>query len=194
MPFPSKPAEGKIRAFFALSLDDASLKVLCRLRDRLLNRVPARAFARATPDRSLHLTLKFLGEIPETRIFEFSELLNAAKPTIPLDVQTDALIAFGTPNHARVLGVRLLESTGELVRCAQTLETATMTLGVAAERRDFIAHITLARYREPQDLRTFLEHVPSEPVPIRFDSIRLYRSELTPQGSKYHVLAQQSLP
>jgi 2'-5' RNA ligase len=193
MPFPLSPAEGHVRAFFALSLDETSLGVLGRLRNRIVRKIPAQKYVRATPDASLHLTLKFLGELPEARVPEYSDLLVASEPTSPLAVELGSLVAFDSPKHARVLGVELLESTGELVACAQRLEAGALNLGVAAENRAFVPHITLARFREPQDLRTFLEHFEFERMPIHFDALTLYKSELSPQGSKYCALAQQPL-
>jgi 2'-5' RNA ligase len=194
MPFPAEPAEGHLRAFFALSLSCESLNLLSRLRDRLVNKIPAQKFVRATPDASLHLTLKFLGDIPEAQVPSFADVLSTAKPAIPLTVTLGQLLAFGSPRHARVVGVELLETTGELLRCVQTLEAFANTLGIAAESRAFIPHITLARLHEPQDVRAFLEHMKLEPLPIHFDALRLFQSKLTPKGSQYHMLAEQRLP
>ena len=193
MPFPPPPAEGHLRAFFALSLDEASLGLLGRLRDRIVKKIPAQKYVRAIPDASLHLTLKFLGEIPEAHLADYSELLVASEPTSPLAVELGSLVAFSSPKHARVLGVELLESTGELRACAQRLEAGALNLGVAAENRAFVPHITLTRFREPQDVRTFLEHFEFARTPVHFDTLTLFKSELSPQGSKYCALAQQPL-
>jgi 2'-5' RNA ligase len=193
MPFPSKPVEGKVRAFFALSLRADSLGLLSRLRERLINRIPAQKFARGVPDSSLHVTLKFLGEIYETMVPDFSDLLQSCTPMQPLVVELGSLVAFASPRHTRVVGVELLETTGELLRCVQELERGTQRLGVAAESRSFVPHITLLRLREPQNLSHWLESVRLETAPIHFDALRLYQSELTPNGSTYHVLVQRLL-
>jgi 2'-5' RNA ligase len=193
MPTSPTPTNVHVRAFFALTFDESSLLVVRRLRERLVSQIPGQKFIRPIADASLHVTLKFLGPVPETEIQDWTELLLTALPKSPLDVSLGHLVAFGSANHARVLAASLQESTGELERCVQALETGATRFGIAAEQRPFLPHVTLARLRVPQDVRAFLEGFTVAQGPIRFETLTLYESQPTPRGSAYVVRAAAAL-
>lgn len=161
-----------MRAFVALDLDDALILSASRIRDRLERSRHAPTNARYTAAEKLHVTLKFLGSIGTAQadtIASGLEPLALAAPTLTF-AQLDA---FPSPSRARVI-VLAAENDGRLHALASAIEDHAEALGIERETRDFRAHLTLARLREPADVRTWLG--PIEPVFGKATALTLYES------------------
>jgi RNA 2',3'-cyclic 3'-phosphodiesterase len=148
---------------------------------------------RWTAASSLHVTLKFLGEQPESLVPELRAAMEGVSARHrSVDVQTTSFGAFPNFRRPRVVWVGM---TGEieLRALANDLGRAFVPLGVAAESREFRAHLTLGRVKgevsaaESAALSAAArQSVPTRGVPVR--TIDLMRSELSPGGSRYSVL------
>ncbi len=157
-----------------------------------------------------HLTLKFLGDVPEAQLPE----LRAALAAVPLQAFTLCAGGGGVfpPAAAtgkappRVLWAGLAQGGEACEALAGLLEQALAPLGYAPERRPFSPHLTLARMRVPSrnDRRrtpppaptpnawaALLEHLASLAWPeVRVDRFVLWKSTLSPGGSVYEPLAE----
>ncbi|WP_165865560.1 RNA 2',3'-cyclic phosphodiesterase [Vallicoccus soli] len=100
------------------------------------------------PDR-LHLTLAFLGEVPDDRVPELTAAL--ARACAPLPRPRLALHSAGRFG-GRVLWAGVQGATADLERLAAACGAAAARCGVPLEDRPYRAHLTLARAREPYDL------------------------------------------
>jgi len=97
---------------------------------------------------NLHLTLKFLGELPDSRVSEALEATRrAAWRTGPFDLEIAGVSAF-PERRPRVIAARASDSPPTLSRLAGALTDALAPLGVPREERPFKAHVTLGRIRE----------------------------------------------
>ena len=149
---------------------------------------------RWTAAASLHMTLKFLGEQPESLVEDFRTAMeNVAAAHRHLTVQTTGFGAFPNFRRSRVVWVGM---TGEieLHALAKDIDRAFVPFGVAAESRQFRAHLTLGRVKgelsaaESAALSAAARQaVPARSVLVR--TIDLMRSELGPGGSRYSLLA-----
>ncbi|MGC4065860.1 MAG: RNA 2',3'-cyclic phosphodiesterase [Polyangiaceae bacterium] len=184
---------GSIRAFYALSLAPDARLAVGRLRDRLRGHRLLASPVRPTPDASLHLTLKFLGDLELTALPRFEALVDEAIPTRMLQASVEGWVAFPSPKSAKVIGVRLGESSGKLVSLARSLESRAADLGIAEERREFLPHLTLGRLSNPCDVRQLLAAMPNENVVVEFDALVLYQSVLTSRGATYTALVARPL-
>jgi 2'-5' RNA ligase len=148
-----------------------------------------------TNPENLHITLKFLDEIPDSRV---PDLANALKR---LDVPEMTL----TPSHflvlpgqgpARVLAVNVAGDTEPLAKLFQRIESAVQPLGVHRESRPFKPHITLARVRRPSrnlTAQTLARLVDPSLLPAPGFGTRtftLYQSQLNPKGATYTPIAR----
>ncbi len=184
-------ARGGLRCFFALPLQSSAVGALQAVQHRLAAAAAgARSPLRWLRAEQLHVTLKFLGSIGEEALPPLIETLEAEARSTPR-IATDAasLSAFPSPRRAGVLVVRLDDPGGALASLAAALERAAQRVGVAAERRPFKAHITLARSKPPSDVRELIAGHAVDLHPLVFDEVRLYASVLRPTGSEYSVLA-----
>ena len=149
---------------------------------------------RWTAGPSLHVTLKFLGERAESLVPDLRVAMEAvAANHLSLELETMGYGTFPNFRRPRVVWVGMTGET-ELRALANDLDRAFVPLGIAAESREFRAHLTLGRVKGELSAPEIAalsaaarQAVPARGVPVR--TIDLMRSELGPGGSRYSVLA-----
>ncbi len=174
-----------MRAFLALPLPPG----LCELLAARARAVPG---LRAQAPGTIHLTLRFLGEIEETeRVAE--AVRPAAKACRPFDLELVGLGAFPHPGAARVLWAGVGGGAGEATALAAAVESALAPLGFPRETRPFRPHVTLGRFSSPRRLPAPLLDLPPALGTARADRLILYRSTLTPRGALHQPAVEMSL-
>ena len=141
--------------------------------------------------RSIHLTLRFLGEVAT----ELDERCRGAWRTVaagsrPFTVRLDGVGSFPPRGRPRVLwvGVREDGSDGRLASLAAAFETAARDAGFEHENRPFRPHLTLARARRSRGATLPERHEFVSRSALHVDRAVLFRSELMPTGARYSVL------
>jgi len=184
----------QIRSFIAIELPQNVKTELAQLEDELER--PGHRFVKWVNPRAIHLTLKFLGNIPTKQIPEISNAIEQASKGIPpFHLQIASLGAFPNINQPRVLWVGIKGETASLQGLQQKIDSSLVPLGFAEEKRSFTPHLTLARVREGTSLidrKGFGELVMStnfeSKYPISVETINLMKSQLTPEGAIYTCL------
>lgn len=178
---PPKPATARV--FFALW---PSPEIAGHLGD--IARESAAYFGgRATRSDTIHLTLAFLGNVPEARLPELSAA--AAKVRVEsFGIVIDRL-GFWSHNHLLWAGCRQPEAPlGELAGQLR-LVLARAGFRVGGEGRDFVPHVTLVRHMPdagaPSERRPL---PPIAPLLWRCERFVLVRSTLSASGSTYRVI------
>jgi 2'-5' RNA ligase len=179
-----------LRAFIAVEIPEelqqkvhAELAVLRQGIDSLVRWVPA---------RNMHLTLKFLGNISPNSVEFIKQMLhNEAENVSCFDFHLAGLGAFPSLKRARVLYVGI-QAPPALDILARGIESASRRLGYEADERPFSAHLTVGRVKqyvnatEQQQIRRAIEGIQVDlPGVARVDSVHLYKSDLSPDGSVY---------
>jgi RNA 2',3'-cyclic 3'-phosphodiesterase len=191
---------GAIRSFIAIELPSEARQGLARLR-RDLERDQHR-FVKWVDPAGIHLTLKFLGDIPSGRVAEITAAMGAAvQGTSSLCLEISGLGGFPSLSQPRVLWVGVGGEVDRLARLQQNIDSALAPLGFAREERPFVPHLTLARLRQgalPMERRSFGQLVASadfaDKYHLRAEAINLMRSRLTPAGAIYTRLSLVELP
>lgn len=184
----------QIRAFIAIELpqpiQDSIEKQTVRLHQTLGNQI-----IRWTPIQNMHLTLKFLGSIPNNHVDFLKQMLTqTADSHSAFDLQIGGIGSFPNAKLPRVLWLGI-HAAAELMSIQKSVDAGASRLGYEKEARAFSPHLTLGRVRQniqPSDLQkirstfdTFqLGKIPS----ARVDSVHLYQSELNSEGSIYTKL------
>ena len=145
--------------------------------------------ARWTDLDDLHLTLRFVGEVDHPTFYELGEHL-AEISLAPFDLELRGIGQFPPRGPLRQLWIGVTLNPG-LERLRRRIEKHVIEVGVPAERRKFVPHVTLARFRQPPPeprlsaylQRNSLVRLPSFPV----DTFGLYSSVLRANGAD-HVL------
>ncbi len=185
----------QIRSFIAIELPEEAKKGLARLRRELEG--DEHRFVKWVDPGGIHLTLKFLGNIPAKRVPEITEAMKEATQGIsPFHLEISGLGAFPSLRQPRVLWVGVGGEVDKLSRLQQSIDSALAALGFAKEERPFVPHLTLARIREgasAPERRSFGELVGSttfeDKYHVEVEAIRLMRSQLTPAGAIYTCLS-----
>jgi 2'-5' RNA ligase len=147
------------------------------------------------PTENLHITLKFLGEIPRDRCRLLEGLLSgvaAGSPPFSLDAAGGG--AFPGTRNPRVLWVGFLEPLELVGKLQQNMENALSGAGFPGEDRRFHPHITVGRVRgvlPPAWGERFLQSLSGREfgqVPV--SSLRLFESRLSPGGAIYRVVRE----
>ena len=168
------------RLFFALWPDDATRG---RIVDATARQVLAAA-GRTPPRENLHVTLAFLGGVPESRLAPLADAAGQiASPAF--DLVLDRIEYW---RRQRILSLEPSASPPALDELVAKLRQALGACDFALESRPFRAHLTLARdARAPRDVAHDLE-----PIVWCVTDLALVESITAPQGSHYTRL--QSWP
>ena len=185
----------QIRSFIAIELPEEAKEGLTRLKKELER--DEHKFVKWVDPRGIHLTLKFLGNIPSKQVAEITEAIEGATQGIsPFHLEIGGLGAFPSLRQARVFWVGIGGEVEKLSRLQQTIDSALAALRFAKEERSFVPHLTLARIRQgasPLERRSFGELVGStifeDKYHVTVESISLMRSQLTPAGAIYTRLS-----
>jgi 2'-5' RNA ligase len=180
-----------LRTFLAADLPRTARESLARAIEKL--REVEGPDVRWADPATLHLTLKFCGDVPAERVDELIERCGARVCGLaPFDVALAGLGAFPHAREARVLWVGVTEGAGELARVARKLDAACARLGIERERRPFQAHLTLGRLRVPR--RIALERLAGpDPIAFRVEDVVCFESRLSPRGAQHIPLARLPL-
>ncbi len=193
-----------IRAFVAIELD-APLKNALALaqadfRNRLQKVMGPDVRVQWVKPESVHLTLKFLGDIPDERVTEIETTLACvAGAHTRCTVDVGGLGAFPDARAPRVLWIGLSGQVEGLTRLAAAVEHALVALGFAPEPKPFNPHLTLARIKErARDIGRALAagRLLEQTAPIgtaMVNAITLMKSELKPSGAVYTKLCEALL-
>jgi 2'-5' RNA ligase len=185
----------QIRSFIAIELPEEARRGLARLRRKLER--DEHKFVKWVDPGGIHLTLKFLGNVPSKRVTEITEAIGKAVPgNSPFRLEISGLGAFPSLRQVRVFWVGVGGELDKLSRLQQGIDSALAALGFTTEERPFVPHLTLARIREgasPPERRNFGELVCSatfeDKYPVQVEAIKLMRSQLTPAGAVYTCLS-----
>lgn len=154
---------------------------------------PATDAVRWVKPEGMHLTLKFLGETPQEKLEAISARLAAVHIAEPVEMRFRRLGFFPNERQPRVFWVGI-EATPNLAELAAQVETELAALGFPREKRAFVPHLTLGRFRAPdrrgrlqESIRDFAEREFGRLTATEFF---LYQSQLLPRGAEYRQLAR----
>ena len=155
---------------------------------------------RVVPEANLHITLAFLGYLPEKAIGSVAEVVNAIQSPAPrIELASEPVAK--PRGRPRLLALEATSPATVKLQAELEAELAERRL-YEPEKRPFWSHLTVARVRpegrgskRPARLEKRPERLP-EALREPFSAVRitLYRSTLRPQGAEYAPLAQVALP
>ena len=179
-----------MRLFVAVNLPDSTRQAAHAAAAALRKAAPS---VRWVLPETLHITLKFLGEVPEARLAELKAALDLSAAS--KSGFTFALRGAGAfPNFRRPRVFWLGVENGEaLIRVQSSVEGVLAPLGFPTEAREFHPHLTLGRAGPPLSAaeQAAAERAASsmeyqEVVTVR--SIELMQSRLLPKGARYEAV------
>jgi 2'-5' RNA ligase len=186
-----KPPQDLIRAFIAIELS-IELKqkldqVSARFRKELL-RVPVRWAS----VRNIHLTLKFLGDVQNTRLAAIEQTLaRVAGSHQVFQIGLADWGVFPKPDRPRVIWIGV-NAPADLAALQQDVEAGVASLGFTPEARRFTPHLTLGRVSQDAStvdrraIASLLDTFRVEQLgAMQVEQVCLFRSDLKPAGAIY---------
>ena len=188
-----------LRAFIAIDLSDETHHAIQDQAGRL-RRSLGEDLVRWIPVSNIHLTLKFLGDIPDTHLDFLKQMLaQEVEAYSGFEMQVGGLGAFPSVKRPRVLWIGL-HAPAALTSIQRAVESGTARLGYEQEARAFSPHLTIGRVRQnasPDDLHKIRVELESQQLgniaTSRVDSVQLFKSELQPGGAVYSRLFSAKL-
>jgi 2'-5' RNA ligase len=185
----------RARLFVALDLPEA-------LRDGIVawgRRELGDPALRVVPPRSLHITLAFLGYLPEKEIGRLGEIVEGLTAPAP-SIELEDPVAKPSRKRPRLFALPA-SSLGALTLQAALEERLVSARLYKPEKRPFWPHITVARVKpegrgskRPRRVERAPGGLPKDLLqPTNLVRTTLYRSEIQPQGARYAPLAQVEL-
>ena len=174
----------------AIELDDSGRRSLGEAQ-RLL-----RSFDRLVrwpPAQNLHLTLKFLGEVPDADVPGVCEAARlAAGRSAPFGFALEGLGCFPPKGPVRIVWAGVKPDGDGLPRCQRAVEEEMARVGFEPENRPFSPHLTIGRVRQgpnTRDLRAAVETTEWAGPRQRSEELVLFESQLRPTGAVYTRVA-----
>lgn len=143
----------------------------------------------------VHITLKFIGDIPEGRVDDISKALDTIRCE-PFEANVAHLGVFPKPSYAKVIWIG---AEGNFEELHGDVESSLSDFRFKKDKRGFTAHATLARVKsipkaEKQDFLRVLEELKDVDVGEMYvDTVKFKKSTLTPEGPIYETLHETKL-
>ncbi len=187
-----------MRCFIAIDIDQETKDGLGQLQQKLLNRVNIRkSDVKWVSPESIHLTLKFLGEVRDEEIARICDVVkNVVGRFKSFELSFEQVGSFGG-KRARVLWVGTTDGKEMLSQLQAELDSGLDCIGFSAETREFAGHLTLCRIRNPKAGLKLAEvsknYKDFKLSSILVDSVVVYQSQLEPDGPVYTQLGNYKL-
>jgi len=189
----------QVRSFIAIELPEGLKVELIQLQGQL--KLGEQSWVKWVDSSSIHLTLKFLGNIAVGRINKIIRAMEEAVLGIsPFHLEVRELGAFPNFKRVQVAWVGVGGEVDKLVQLQQRIDSNLAPLGFAIETRPFTAHLTLARLRDrasPDERQRFGQLIAGtrfeSAYTIKVDAVSLMKSQLTKEGAIYSRLSSVGL-
>lgn len=177
-----------VRCFIALDLESEELARNVKALQTKLDSTNSR-FRHVSP-KLLHLTIQFLGEVPES-------LINNVKSTLssvhfkPISIVLEGVGAFPSIRRPRVIWIGVSKGGGILETLAKKVNDALLPLGYKPDK-PFHPHLTVSRVKFVRDreklTQILIEERSRKYGEVLTSPLRLKKSTLTSRGPIYETL------
>ena len=186
-----------MRLFIAVNIKAETKNKIARIQSALRKNCDG---VKWTLPENLHLTLKFLGEVDDSRKNLVSEKLRQAVSGIKkFEIDFEKIGVFPNETTPRILWLGVEKGKIELENLAQKIEsslTEIAGLDLKKEKKPFSAHLTLGRFKSPRNnkkLFDIIKNITIEKISDAVEAVYLMKSVLMPRGPIYEVVEKFQL-
>lgn len=183
-----------MRCFIAIDLPQEIKKELEKT-EREIQKIADEAGAKLkiVKPENLHITLKFLGELPEEKVNKIKEVMKKVfeeeiklKPPKPFKVKLNSIGTFPSLDYIKAVWVDVLPKE-QIIEIEKKIDRTLEGIGFK-ENKNFEIHITLTRVKFIKNKKRFLEglkKITIEPIEFEIRNFSLKKSTLTKEGPIY---------
>jgi len=183
--------KNQIRTFIAVSLSSSVLSGIQKLMRTLQKDLTE---VRWVEPQNLHVTLKFLGDIP---LNDLPRLIHTVTQCVgqidSFDLTFHGIGAFPHWTSPKTIWIGCREGAEELAKLAESISESLIPLGYSREARRFSPHLTIGRVKKPVQeslvMPVFNEHRDRFFGSCSVSEVQIFSSELTRWGPIYDELA-----
>jgi len=184
-----------MRAFVAIALSES---VRQAVGDFIADLRRVNAPVKWVRPENLHLTLKFLGDVPDENVSTVIEILQRCVDGLaPFQLHVKGTGGFPNLRRPRVIFVNAQDTPPTAHELARRLNDGMTEASIAREKRGFRNHITIARVRRPQPMPAIEKRIAAmsdrDFGSMTVPNIVLVRSDLRPDGPVYTPVEQVML-
>ncbi len=184
----------QVRSFIAIEISKEAKNEISRIINILKDN--SNGIKWVNPE-NLHLTIKFLGSIPEDHIAEISEKIKKTVLNIPkFIISLGMLGAFPSWRSPRVVYIDLKAGGEKVKHLVEKIENAMEKIGFEREKRIFSPHIAVGRVKNMKNMKNFSQQVVKNMVnstQMSINSVFLKKSILMSDGPIYSTLYESIL-
>lgn len=172
-----------IRVFISIEIPDKSSL------DAPLGYLEGVKGVRTTPPEQMHITLRFIGDVDESRVDDIERCVRSAvEGRNRFDVSVSGAGAFPRREMPSVVWIGASPQK-EMASIADAIGRNLRNAGIGFDQKPFKSHITVGRCREPVDLSGFFGRFSDTTfTTFQCSEILIMRSVLGPRGAKHTVL------
>jgi 2'-5' RNA ligase len=183
------------RCFVAVDIDDPGIMGrIVAAQERI---AATGADVKPVEEENIHVTLRFLGEIPEAKTAEAAGVVRGIR-FAPFRIRFRGVGVFPSLSRPSVVWVGIEGGVGELLAVFSELEGGLTRIGFERERRGFQPHVTVCRVQSGRNRAELAEAVTklggADFGEMDIRRILLKRSVLTPRGPIYSTVAESGAP
>ncbi|HEX8184644.1 MAG TPA: RNA 2',3'-cyclic phosphodiesterase [Blastocatellia bacterium] len=185
-----RKAKGAIRSFICIEVPETIKRRIAALQQELRSGDAQVSWVKPS---NIHLTLKFLGDVPASEVERIRLAVERAAGHVErFEIEVGGAGCFPTTRDPRVLWVGFTSLPESLKRLHASIEDELAREGFPREPKRFSPHLTIGRVRVPKGASRVAEELVArafEPERLQAREIILMRSDLNPKGSIYTPLA-----
>jgi 2'-5' RNA ligase len=179
-----------IRSFLAIELPKPILRKIEEVEGDLRS---THADVRWVSPEKIHLTLKFFGNIEESRIdLIFKSIEEPIRDALPFSVRVRGAGAFPSLKNPRVVWMGLADGKEMLISLQKQIEDRLEKIEFEPEDRPFQPHLTLGRMKSSRGkeelVRRMEKYTEEEFGAFQVERVVLFKSDLRPSGPIYTLL------
>ena len=180
-----------IRLFLALNLKNDTLNTLSKTTEVLKNDFRD---ARWCNKDAMHLTIKFFGVIPLISVVKIGKAVKTVlEKTNPIRFEVKGVGGFPSLENPRILWAGITDGKKEIAKLAQNISDELENYDFIPERKKFVPHITIARFKRGSKNDTGINSLPTHLTQKSFGvteakELLLYSSDLIETGPLYSVV------
>jgi 2'-5' RNA ligase len=183
-----------VRLFVAIELSERTRSALGRIQADLASKCDG---VRWIPAHQLHITVKFLGDVPDGDVSKVAEGVGrAAAACDPFSMEIGECGCFPPRGPVRIVWAGAAEASSALMQCVEAVEAELQPLGFPRESKPFSPHITIGRVREDRSsggIRAAVQAYGCGKEQESVSSLTLMSSVLSPKGPTYTPVSKAEL-
>jgi len=181
-----------MRVFVGVELSDEVRTLAASVTGGLRRSLANRLDARWVSAENLHITVRFIGYVPDEGVSALLEAMTEPLDMAPFEIGFSGCGRFPPRGAPRVLWIGLSAGLSSLAALHEEFNRRVAPFGYAPETRPFSAHLTLARIKDARGSVTSvdaaLQSAPTFTVTQRAETVAVFETQLSPRGSRYSVL------